>query len=352
MTRRGVVRAGVAQAQLDALIRQLDEAVTNGDDAQAAALRVMIQKAQEAADDAKNTADNTQRQIVTLQQLAEQVTGAISEGNTEHAAIRQELAADIAAIELTPGPIGPTGAQGTQGQQGARGDVGVTGPTGPKGDTGLTGATGAQGLVGIAGDKGDRGDTGPAGSTGPQGPRGEQGATGATGSKGDVGAKGDTGQPGQQGVKGDQGATGATGPRGDTGATGATGPVGATGATGATGAQGSAGTPADMTRVTALEQQKLQVEYRDGIAVPAVVSLLGISATVDIPLTWSTPFPDTGYTIVKPQVTSTAAAVIGKTDAVVKTGTQTKTGCTITVTTTALLSAGNCTVSALAYRKG
>lgn len=95
-----------------------------------------------------------------------------------------------------------------------------------------------------------------------------------------------------------------------------------------------------------------QIEYRDGIAVPAVVSLLGGGATQDVAVTWATPFPDTAYTIVKPQTTATSASLLGKTDAVVKAGSVTKTGCTVTVTTAALLAAGACTVSVLAYRKG
>jgi hypothetical protein len=92
----------------------------------------------------------------------------------------------------------------------------------------------------------------------------------------------------------------------------------------------------------------LQVEYRDGIAVPPITSLLGISASADVTITWPTPFADTGY-IVTPQVATATPALIGKTTATLKT--KTTTGCIVTVTTTALVGAGQATVSAVAYRK-
>jgi len=72
---------------------------------------------------------------------------------------------------------------------------------------------------------------------GPQGPKGDKGDTGAQGAQGIQGVKGDTGAQGVQGVRGNTGNTGAQGPKGDTGP------------------QGAAGTPADMTRVTALESK-------------------------------------------------------------------------------------------------
>jgi len=320
---RGLFTSGVAQAQLNALMKQLDEAVASGDDAQAAALRQQIQAAQSTADSAMAQNATTQQQLITLQELATRVQAAIETGNDAHGEIRSEIAANQAAFEqqihdisLTPGPTGPSGQDGTPG---VAGPTGARGPKGDQGDAGPTGPVGPQGAVGPTGNKGDRGDAGPSGV---------------------AGAKGNTGD---------------TGPRGDLGATGPIGPMGPTGATGPagpTGAQGAAGTPADMTRVAALEAQKLQIDYRDGIAVPAVLSLLGISATVDVAITWTAPFPDTSYTITKPQVSTTSASLIGKTEAAVKAGTQTKTGCTVTVATTAVLAAGSCTLGVLAYRKG
>lgn len=56
--------------------------------------------------------------------------------------------------------------------------------------------------MGVNGAKGDKGDRGATGATGPQG------ATGATGPQGIKGDKGTTGAAGPQGVKGDTGATG------------------------------------------------------------------------------------------------------------------------------------------------
>lgn len=91
----------------------------------------------------------------------------------------------------------------------------------------------------------------------------------------------------------------------------------------------------------------IQIEYRDGIPVPAMVNILG-SSSVDVAVTWPTPFPDETY-LVRPQVASSAAGLIGKTGAITRS--KTSTGCIITVTTTAVLSAGNATLSAVAYRK-
>jgi hypothetical protein len=93
----------------------------------------------------------------------------------------------------------------------------------------------------------------------------------------------------------------------------------------------------------------VQIEYRDGVAVPPVVSLLGLSATADVTLTWPNAFADTTY-VVTPQVSTAVAGLLGKTGATVKS--KTATGCVITVTTTALIAAGQATLSAVAYRKG
>jgi hypothetical protein len=93
----------------------------------------------------------------------------------------------------------------------------------------------------------------------------------------------------------------------------------------------------------------VQIEYRDGVAVPAVVSLLGLSATADVTLTWPNAFADTAY-VVTPQVSTAVAGLLGKTGATVKS--KTVTGCVVTVTTTALIAAGQATLSAVAYRKG
>lgn len=93
----------------------------------------------------------------------------------------------------------------------------------------------------------------------------------------------------------------------------------------------------------------VQIEYRDGVAVPAVVSLLGLSATVDVTVTWPNAFADATY-VVTPQISTAVAGLLGKTGATLKS--KTATGCVVTVTTTALISAGQASVSAVAYRKG
>lgn len=183
-------------------------------------------------------------------------------------------------------------------------------------------------------------------NTGPAGPPGRDGATGASGQPGRDGAAGSNGLDGLDGLSAYQVArangyggtqtqwlaslVGVQGPKGD---------AGAAGATGATGPQGPQGVPG-----------LLAIDYRDGIAVPAITSLLGISGSVDVAVTWNTPFTDTTYTIVKPQVTATSASLIGKTDAVVKS--KTAAGCVVTVTATALLSSGQCTLGVLAYKRG
>jgi hypothetical protein len=99
------------------------------------------------------------------------------------------LFAELAAIELTPGPqgiqgdVGPAGPQGIQGEvgpagpQGIQGDVGPAGPQGVQGEIGPAGPQGIQGDVGPAGPQGVQGEVGPAGPQGIQGPAGEDGVT-------------------------------------------------------------------------------------------------------------------------------------------------------------------------------
>lgn len=279
-----------------------------------------ITKAQATADNARQMVLKRDRMLADLDKDTATLGDAIAAASTEHAAMRSEwetgdveLGKRIDDIELTPGPVGP---QGPAGRDGA--DSTVAGPAGPAGKNGVDGLPGKDGAPG---------GRGPAGSVGPTGTAGRDGATGPAGAIGPAGPAGATGAAGRDG------ATGPAGPAGATGPTGQTGPQGPEGDTGAAGAPGSSVT----------------LDYRDGIAVPAVLSLLGIAATVDVTVTWNTPFPDTAYTIVKPQVSS-SPALIGKTDATVKS--KTTTGCVITVTTTAVLAAGTCTLSGLAYRKG
>lgn len=288
----------------------------DGSDAALEAVRATAEQALTTGQNARQMVLNRDTRLTSLEDVATKFATVTQAADNEHTRLQTELD----NITLTPGP------QGNQGPQGE------PGPIGQAGADGANGKDGAPGSQGETGPKGDRGDVGP---TGAQGARGTDGNPGATGPKGEAGA---TGPAGSQGAQGFQGAQGPKGDPGTPGAQGAKGDTGATGATGATGPQGPAGTGT----VT-------QIEYRDGIAVPAVLSLLGISATVDVTITWSTPFPDATYTIVKPQTTTTTASLIGKTDAVVKS--KTAAGCVITVTTTAVLAAGNATLAVLAYRK-
>lgn len=199
------------------------------------------------------------------------------------------------------------------------------------------GGTRSQWLASLKGDAGAQGPQGIPGNVGPTGPQGVAGPTGAQGTSGPVGPAGVAGPVGPVGAMGPQGIQG---PKGDTGAQGA---------------KGDPGTPADMaqvadlvSRVAALEGRAVQIEYRDGVAVPAAVVLLG-STTVDVPVAWPTPFPDTSYTIIKPQLTANNINLLGRMEAVVKS--KSTTGCVVTVTTTGTLSAGNATLGVLAYRK-
>lgn len=292
--------------------------------------------AKQAADMAITRATNAADQAAAAKAQADQLTvtantfqTTVATADTLHKHLQDEidaLNARLDTIQLTPGPTGDSAYQtarthgygGTETQWLAtlRGDQGPTGPTGPKGEPGPTGTQGTPGITG------QNGATGPAG---PTGLKGDQGITGNTGPQGPTGPTGPTGSTGPAGIIGAQGPTGSTGAKGDIGATGQTG------ATGATGLSGIA-----------------QIEYLDAIPVPGMTLTLG-TATTDITITWPNPFPTNTYFIDKPQITVNSIALLGKIDAKIKS--QTPTGATITITTTSLLSAGNTTISVIAYRK-
>lgn len=94
-----------------------------------------VAKAQAMADNARGMASARAR-ISDVEALA--------------AALRQEMA----ALEMTPGPVGPARPAGSVGATGPAG-ASITGPKGDKGDVGSVGATGP---------------AGPTGATGPAGP--------------------------------------------------------------------------------------------------------------------------------------------------------------------------------------
>lgn len=161
--------------------------------------------------------------------------------------------AEIAAIELLPGPQGPAGPKGDTGSTGAtgpQGPIGETGATGAKGDTGDTGPQGIQGIQGIPGEQGLPGEQGPQGEVGETGPQGIQGIQGPAGLDGAEGPAGPQGEAGPQGIQGPAGPQGEIGPQGPTGAAstvpgpaGPTGPAGPIGETGPQGEQGIQGIP-------------------------------------------------------------------------------------------------------------
>ena len=132
------------------------------------------------------------------------------------------------------------------------GGGGTPGPPGPPNILGIgtvtTGGAGSSAGATITG-------TSPSQTLNLTIPRGDKGDTGNTGPKGD---KGDTGNTGPKGNKGD---TGNTGPKGD---------------------PGSPGTPADMSRVTALESWRTTVESAWTTYTPQWIRLSGASPQPDI----------------------------------------------------------------------
>ncbi|MFJ8690286.1 hypothetical protein [Micromonospora wenchangensis] len=158
------------------------------------------------------------------------------------------------------------------------------------------------------------------------------------------------------GPAGEKGDTGAAGTPGSTGAAGAAGPKGDTGATGPQGAQGPAGTPADMSRVAALETsvaslilsvtalQAASGKLAAGQAtIPAL--LLGATTTVQVPL--KPALPDSNVTA--------AALVVGGVNVLSTVGVQSWTVVSgsrvdVVVKATGVLSAGAAQVLVIATR--
>lgn len=169
----------------------------------------------------------------------------------------------------------------------------LTGPQGPKGETGSPGEQGPQGIAGPKGEKGDEGKQGPAGPQGEQGPRGEIGPQGPIGIHGEKGAKGEPGNDGligPQGPKGDKGDSGLQGSQGPEGLQGPAGPQGEQGPKGEKGDQGTQGIPGPAGS---------DLEYKSGSS----------SGTTTINVTFSSPMPDTNYTVNLTRVGSCARGV-------------------------------------------
>ena len=85
------------------------------------------------------------------------------------AMVEEEVAREVAKIEVPPGPEGPQGPQGEKGEQG------IPGPQGQQGQPGTEGPRGAEGPRGYPGEQGETGAAGPAGPEGPRGPEGTRG---------------------------------------------------------------------------------------------------------------------------------------------------------------------------------
>lgn len=278
----------------------------NGDDAAIAQVKQTAEQGVALAQNARAMVMNDRPRITTLEEIAADYPTRVAESAADRQALHDKQTAQDAAIASLATDIhdeAENRADALAAHQVAISGLNARidtieltpGPEGPQGE---------RGPVGPAGAKGDRGDTGPAGAKGDTGTTGPRGETGATGTAG---------------------ATGQTGPKGDRGDVG---PQGATGASG--------------------RDANVQVEYRDGINVPAIAILNLGTATVDVTVTWPTPFPDTNYTVT-PQLSTTNTALIGKAGATVKT--KTPTGAVITVTTTAILSLGALVLSAVAIRR-
>jgi hypothetical protein len=166
MTSRGIFTNGPSLAAIDKLMDQLQDAIRNGDNAEAAALQAQIDAVRAQAEQAEATSQNARDMVLrrdprltTLEDLATDLAGAVGAGNETHHRLDQR----IDDIQLTPGPTGPDGPAGRDGTPGRDGsDSTVAGPAGPAGHDGKDSTT-----PGPQGSKGDTGATGPVGPTGP-----------------------------------------------------------------------------------------------------------------------------------------------------------------------------------------
>lgn len=297
----------------------------NGDEAAIAQVKQTAEQGVALAQNARAMVMNDRPRIATLEEIAADYPTRVAESAADRAAIHAQIASNetaiarlatdihdeaenradadaahqvaisglnarIDTIELTPGPQGPQGERGTDGADGAPGVDGKTAY-----DIARThgyGGTETQWLASL------RGDTGATGTQGAKGDRGETGTAGPTG------------------------LTGATGPKGDTGLQG---PIGLSG-----------------------RDANVQIEYRDGINVPAISILNLGTASTEVTITWPTPFPDANYNVT-PQLSTTNSALIGRATATVKS--KTATSAVITVTTNAIVTLGALVLSAVAIRR-
>jgi hypothetical protein len=254
-------------------------------------LRAAVGRAQATADNARQMVLNRDKVLADLDADTATLGDAIAAAGTEHTNMRAEWDAGDADLSHRIDEISLT-----------------PGPAGKDGTPGAAGRDGHDGRDGLDGSPGKDGRDGTSGQPGKDGSNGSNGQDGLS-------AYQVARASGYGGTQAQWLAT-LVGPKGDTGAAGT---------------------------------NNLQIEYRDGVPVPAITSLLGISAQVDVTIPWVNALPDNNY-FVTPQINTAAPALIGKTS--VTTKSKTAAGCVVTVTTTALVSTGQATLSAVAYRKG
>lgn len=143
--KRGNFTNGDSSAKLDALMIRLQSAIKNGESAEAAALQTQIDELRTETADAKATGQNARQMVLSrdtrltsLEDVATKFDTVIRAAETTH----DNLRAEIANIELTPGPPGKDGADGQPGRNGLDGARGAEGKPGDKGDTGQRGTDG------------------------------------------------------------------------------------------------------------------------------------------------------------------------------------------------------------------
>ena len=143
-------------------------------------------------DEAKTSQAQTEAAQVEKFNLAQQISAACRDQDSElDADIAQRLCQDAATIVRE----GPEGAQGVPGVQGVQGVPGLQGPMGLTGAQGVRGPPGVTGTAGTPGEPGTNGVDGQPGAQGPAGPAGKDGEDGAVGPVGPAGEAGKDGEP-------------------------------------------------------------------------------------------------------------------------------------------------------------
>lgn len=286
--RRGQFSGATSGAKLDKLMAQLKAALQNGDSAEVAMLQSQIDVIRMQAEEAEAVGQNARDMVLrrdprltTLEDLATRLGGAVDAGNETHA----ELSERIDEIKKTPGPAGKDGANGIDGVDGKPGRNGADGSDGSPGKDGSNGVDGKAGTDGASAYQVAR-----------------SAGYGGTQTQWLASLVGPQGQPGKQ---------------------------------------GEPGTPADMSRVSALETKVAALESAKVFAVGiAATPGLALLATQDITIELSREMPDVNYTLElsRSQGLLTAGAVTFKS--------KTRTSVTYTLRAVVALGAGSLVVLA------